>query len=814
MGGIYGGSGSSGGGIFGGSKSSAAPQHHGLLHGVIHGPSEFTGHLLGDLRDAAVGLPAGLVMSVEHPVRSAELIGKTTWQDWSPLFHGNVKQWGRQFMAHPLAPLLDVTGLVTGGAGLAARGGEAAASLGIISKESKLAQLSGGLSEAKRIEALGRGENIDSTLTKLQHTEGHPTYARHLDSNPVVRMRQEAIHRLTSHMAEAAPKWFGRTEETSLAREALNTRTFEPSTQTVVTKGRVRDFSPAGRAERHFQKQESYRQGATRAMIHTQLAAFVKAGHDITKHPAEVFANIWRHGRQQLEDHAYRVPYAEAKKLGSEFVFVKERSHRALKQIPAVRSVADFQSEMEKFASTHTTDALDAAQKDAHGNVLVVHKRAAEAWQKEGRNSANFLAKMYRYPTKAWKYMVLATRPAYFVNNAVGNTFMAMATLGPVAFTRGLVDAYRQTHGEAAAAKELEGADKALHLGLGSKRDWQTRQYLGLHSGFGQEAMDELKLNERIPGHPRVAKAVRVAEHGFYPITHKVADQFLRRVMINALLRRHGAVRALMDQGVHFDKAAEFVSRDPLVRDKIQEQVNNALGDYHHLNQAEKQIRNIVPFYTWDRAIARHGIHLALDKTGRTAVAAHAGQMGTAQTEQALGGNIPDFLKGVLVFGGDHGGRTRVLTTQGLNPYASLPDVADTVGSLVGAGRGGSDIIAGQVNPIITGAIESAAGQSLLSGAKLPHRPGGIIGQTFANTAEALPLPKLIETLVNGEQQPKPNARTGKTKPFLYRKDAKAQIAALLGVPVKELNKQTASDLADKQHGTHKKRRSGSGIFG
>lgn len=796
MGGIYGGSGSSGGGIFGGASGAAPAQHHGLLHNIVHGPEEFTSHLLGDVRDAAVGLPAGLVMSVEHPLRSTKVIGKTTWADWSPLFHGHFEQWGHNFMAHPLAPILDVVGIVSGGAGLAARGGEAAAAVGLVSKEGKLAQLSGSLSEARRVSALGAGEHIDSKLTKLEHSSGNPTYARHLDSNPVVRLRQEGLHKLTSHMAEVAPKWFGRTET-------------QGAEGTILEKGRVRDFSPGGRAERHFQLQESYRSGATRAMIHTQLAAFVKAGKDISSEPGKVFRQIETHGRDQLETHAYRVPLADARKLGPEYVFVRDKARTPYASGDKVHTVEDFQRNMEGFATRHVTRSLDEAMvKDGH--ALVVHMRAAKAWGKEAQRSATFLTKLYRYPTKAWKYLVLATRPAYFVNNAVGNTFMAMATLGPVPFTRGLADAFRQVHGEHAAAGELEGAMKSIKELHG---DWQDKHYLGVHQGFGQEAMGELKLNERVPGHPRVAAVVRHAEQGFYPITHKVADVFLRRVMVNALLRRHGAVRGLMDQGVGFDKAAEFVSRDPLVRDKVQEQVNNALGDYHHLGPVEKQIRNIVPFYTWDRAIVRHGVHLGLDRTGRTAVGAHVGQMGTDETTKALGGNIPDFLKGVIALGG-HGDHKRVLTTQGLNPYSSIPDVADLAGQLVGAGHGGSDVLAGQINPIITGAIESATGQSLLSGAKLPKRPGGVIGQTVANVVEGTPIPKLVETLVNGEAKPKPNKTTGKTKPFLYRKDIRSQIAALLGVPVKDLNQQTASALADKAHGTHKKRRSSSGIFG
>jgi hypothetical protein len=807
MSGAFGG-GSSGSGAFG-SDGSSSTQHHGLLHDIVHGPAEFTGHLLGDVRDMAVGLPEGFAMLGTHPEKSLEQIGKTTWHDWSPLFHGDLAKFGHQFMAHPLAPILDIVGLVTGGAGLAAKGGELAGAAGLISKESKLAQLSGKSSELDRIKAVDSGDHLaQSKLTKAYQVEGKPIAYKHFDSNPAVRVRQRASEALGQHLAEAAPKWFGRDTQVIEGPHGL------PSERTTeVTPGKVRDLTAAGQADRYFRKQESYRAGATKAAQAAQLATFVKAGQDITHDPGRVFRQIENHGRDVLEEHAYRVPVAQAKKLGNEFGFVRNEARTKYARPEHVTNVEQFSQALEGFAARHVSPNLEDA-KIENGHALVVHQRAAQEWSEEGKRSAIFLTKLYKYPTQAWKYAVLATRPAYFVNNAVGNTFMAMATLGPIGFARGLVDAYRQVHGESATAKSLEGADKALHQLHG---DWQDRYYLGTHQGFGQEAMQQLSVNRKIrdAGHDKTARVVQVAEQGFYPITHKVADVFLRRVMINSLMRENPAVHELMGQGVSFDNAAARVSKDVGTRDKVQEMVNNAMGDYHHFNRTESAVRQLVPFYSWDRAIARHGVHLSLDRTGRTAAGAEVGELGTQTTTDKLGGNIPSFMKGLLVLPG-HGkdGRANVLSTAGLNPYASLPDVTDAAGAIVGAGsQGAGEVLASQLNPFITGLIESTTGQSLLSGAKLPHRGGGILGATAADVAENLPHVKLLQTLINGESQPKANARTGKITNFLYRKDARAQIAALLGVPVKELDTQRAADMADKAAG-RKKGRHRAGAFG
>src|SRR4051794_32084292 len=120
MGGVYFG-GSAGGGIFGGGSAPEPQEHHSLLHRVVHATGSVTKHLLSDVKTAALGLPAGLVLTAEHPIRSVKAMATSTWADWSPLFHGHVGEFAHNFEEHPLAPLLDVSAFVTGGAGLAAK---------------------------------------------------------------------------------------------------------------------------------------------------------------------------------------------------------------------------------------------------------------------------------------------------------------------------------------------------------------------------------------------------------------------------------------------------------------------------------------------------------------------------------------------------------------------------------------------------------------------------------------------------------------------------------------------------------------------
>ena len=117
----FGKSGSSGGFSFGGGGGSA-PSAPSKPHGILG----FISNLGGDIKNAALGFPTGIVSLVTHPIRGAELIGKATWHDWSPLFHGHFGQFAHQSFDHPLAPILDVMSVFGGAGALAGKLGDVA----------------------------------------------------------------------------------------------------------------------------------------------------------------------------------------------------------------------------------------------------------------------------------------------------------------------------------------------------------------------------------------------------------------------------------------------------------------------------------------------------------------------------------------------------------------------------------------------------------------------------------------------------------------------------------------------------------------
>lgn len=163
-------------------------------HGVV-GLAENLG---ADVVDAVAGLPAGIVQTARHPVRTGKAIGKSYASTYGPLAHGDVSKFLHNLYSHPLGPILDVATIVTGGFGGVAKAGKVAADAGLITRTGRFANLGERAALTYRSpRAFAGGEG--PVATRLSHT------------NPVVKARQKAIKAMldklpyeTPHIGEAA----------------------------------------------------------------------------------------------------------------------------------------------------------------------------------------------------------------------------------------------------------------------------------------------------------------------------------------------------------------------------------------------------------------------------------------------------------------------------------------------------------------------------------------------------------------------------------------------------------------------------------
>lgn len=432
---------------------------------------------------------------------------------------------------------------------------------------------------------------------------------------------------------------------------------------------------------------------------------------------------------------------------------------------------------------TFTGDAKDAdILKNAEGKRLVVPssvKRIVESRQASVPHTALGLA--YHHITSLWKHTVLGLRPAFFSNITVGNSILGMLQMAP------------GRHGFAGwlnqVAPKLEGA-LGKRVSVETMHDVFPEQAMGTFghsSGFGGVGGDmRVKVGRgrevRVPG--VVARGSGHVYRGVMPATIAY-ENVLRRAMVEGWANATPEVKAAMaSYGGDVNEALRQVAKThPQVINNISKRVDDALGDYRNYNRLERGIKNLIPFYGWDRHIVRSTARLARERPGRLNALAKVGQLGQQEDQQQLG-PLPSYLQGGVKlpglpgFMGPLAGRTPVLNAPSLNPFSTDADLAQLPGALTGnAGGTGSDTLSSGLNPIIQAAIEQATGKSLLSGAPVK-------GNAFANVLANMPQVALARAAAGGTAPTKPTA--------LYRNDPWTMLAAFLGVPVKKTNLQTA----------------------
>lgn len=436
------------------------------------------------------------------------------------------------------------------------------------------------------------------------------------------------------------------------------------------------------------------------------------------------------------------------------------------------------------FASrTFTTSARDPEiLTNAEGKRLVVPtsvKRLLENRQASASHSALGLA--YQEATSVWKHMILGLRPATFTNITGGNSILGALQASPrYGFTSWLNQVAPKLEGVLGKRVSAETMNEVFpEQALGT---------LGHTSGFGS-----------VTGSSKLTRGASRAYQGVMPATIAY-ENVLRRAMVEGWARSMPEVKeAMKAHGGDINGVLRDVAKShPQVINNISKRVDDALGDYRNYSKLERNIKNLVPFYGWDRHIARSTARLLRDHPARLDALAKVGQLGQ-QTNQGQFGALPTYMQGGVglpglpKFMGPLDGRTPMLIAPSLNPFSTDADIANLATGLVSGQAGvNGNALASDFNPIVQAIIEQITGRSLLTGAALPKNgpARGVLGNTIASMAGGLPQVMIAKDLLHPPET-KPTA--------LYRKDIETALAQLLGIPVKKVNLQTAHLYASEE---------------
>ncbi len=814
MGSAFGSTSSSWGGSYTMPKASTPLASYKKPHkpsGIFGHLEEIAGNLLGDVKDAAVGIPMGLVQLAEHPIRSIEAMGKAEWTTYSPLFHGKVGEFLHGLEEHPLQPILDIATIVTlGGAAagtISASTARGLAAAGKVGAAEKFAGFAGKqVVEGKVVPKDPINLILSSKLTK--GATGVPDVRvayRHVSGNPVTRTRQNAFAKIADLVAEKAPGSSATLKAGHLELE-----------------GAARWVGEGARYKKAIGHVEADRRMATHQL---QMTALKEA----TKIKGMTGLQIWEklrpHFGQQMDRHEMGIHPSQLRTksdgtrgLAHGYQFRRDPKLTRENYVPKDNSPEEIAKAIDRWKKDEFTNDIAEAKIKSDGTYAVA--RSADEMAKEASNAYRAVHAIHGKPMQVWKWLVLAASPRFFVNNVVGNTLMYVMATNPKASVEGIVHSIVQGKRSAAAQRAaLTPLDRMLVKAQGDaiKQGWEHQT-----AGFAGHNMSEL-TGDSLEARAKAARALTTkkgrawaaAKGGLYPITHKVSDSWVRRATINYSAKRTSAYQLEYQQlranGVGYFDAHEAalhkVIDDPGAHSYVTNAVNNVLGDYNYLSKTERAVKNVVPFYTWDRAIMRHTKEMAMNRPYEAAMMAGIGVQGVAETKKALG-KVPEFLKGAIpvgshtdgilgfILGVGVGGRTRILTTQGLNPYSTVPDVMSAIGALGGVGHlSKGETIGSQISPFIAGGIESLTGTSLLSGAPIDHAPGGLVGDIIANAGGSLPQYRLLKALHSGPQLGDDPAR-----PRLFTSDVRQQLSGYLGMPTKDLSKKSMATIYAREH--------------
>lgn len=486
-----------------------------------------------------------------------------------------------------------------------------------------------------------------------------------------------------------------------------------------------------------------------------------------------------------------------------------------------------------------TTDQLAHAYADEAGHYYLIPKATARAATGEFTRMSDFMYQWARRPLRIWRAALLGLRPAFFVNNLIGNSLMYTMKRGGTGAIRDLFMALRESHTDTTMKRLLHDAavpdDVRLDL---------TREFFPTELELSGPKGTALEPRRYLPGTTqaeRVTHTVRTGAPGettlpappgygrdvsfyreFFPeqmsgtlgltqspstegllrgatgkvgrgwekttgalptFTSKVAEEGPRMGLIRNFIRTSPEFKKLHSSMPREARSFEGTARRLLkgeggekLQRLVSQQVDESLGNYTRLSPIERNaLRNVFPFYAWYRAIVKTSFHLAVDNPLRAQILFKLGQIGA---ETALN------QAGLL----DVPSYLQGAIPLGEGPHRSKRVIATqslnpwaTLAQLV---RGSTeDLTDLGMNPFLVGALEAFRDNS--SG------PGGTIKGVTVQTLVGSMLSSIVKGLPPAAQvAPKGPSRLYPNRGYPSAWEAWA------GLPLKEYNPLVAAEYA------------------
>jgi hypothetical protein len=428
----------------------------------------------------------------------------------------------------------------------------------------------------------------------------------------------------------------------------------------------------------------------------------------------------------------------------------------------------------------------------------------------------------YDKATNVWKDLVLAYRPQWIVNNALGQAFLLLAAHGPVGAFQGLLAHFRMQGARRKASKTgkkyAEGRAGTVDRlydsmkGSGSK-ELYGREDWSKNKPQSSESVDGGSMPEDNPDHRNRRDKAKDTSHAvgtkfinlfdrganwMGDFNERVADDPFRKAAFIKTI--DPSVKNLMKlEGVDYDTALARLADDPDFMDGVIQETLGDMIDFRDLSPFERTwIRRLFPFYSWMKGISVTSGKQLAERPLRSLATSHlAGQVGIRNVEDQIGDAptylkaslpIPSFLEGHL--GLDDNSR---MTIGQANPYASPVALTQTVLGMVPFSHIEpsyfGESFTSMLNPVMKGIYESLSQKDAFYGSQIQGKvnPDGSYdpmdrGQILTwKQLKDIPFMKLgAEGLdAYSNKLPSPNAMFH--NPFMM------ELAQYMGLPISQL---------------------------
>jgi hypothetical protein len=405
----------------------------------------------------------------------------------------------------------------------------------------------------------------------------------------------------------------------------------------------------------------------------------------VMRHELASKASDLKHAHDLMLSAARHIPAGE--RLPKGYVWVKDSLAKDLDQKNALlrNQVEDGK------ALTSAKDFFDtlSTQKRPEGGFAIKEDVAHDLMA--GRKAMTAArAETLTKGITAWKFLVL-TRPAFLVHNVISNQLM-------------------------------------FHL----KKGWGGQAFKNMNKAFESGLFKEhhhsegLTFSEDVIGKPRskASKAIGI----FYKLTAQ-HEHWLRQLTAYETIRRmpefQREMRALKggkwestNGKTMFHEAYDnAVAKDPHIRDLVTRNMDDTLGNYRYYTAQERLLKNISPFYGWERHSVRNLIRMMEDNPATMAMITQLGMVGQKKWNKDFGPGMPDFVHTYVEDSyiktlAQHlglGNKVDMVDFNSTNPWTTAVDVGKSVTD--------PKALVSNMGPLVTGPLEALTKKSALTGA-------------------------------------------------------------------------------------------------